>query len=513
MPLKSRLTSPTSLLGGAALVLLVLSGCRIIQIVPEGGMIVSRTGDHDCVSGETCTIDVENGSEFSDTFSAEPDPAYRFVGWKQADRFLCGGGEGDCALEGVPGSFTDQDLDLFLEPVFELDPDNPLIDTDMALAQAYSHINRVRVAAGMPEFGHNDELSVAAAGHANFLELNNITGHFQQDGLPGFTGVQVSDRVVAAGHNTRAVGEGIAYVQQKPGSVESIEALMTAIYHRFSILDLSKDLIGMGYAVDEIDSETWVYNYGNTALNDACGGESFDGFGTFVFGICADEDFRIEQSQYLELAQGPSADSPAIVVWPPADGRQVRTVFYGENPDPLPNIDVSANPVSVEFNPLFFPEAPTLTRLDLYADGETDAVEVLTLMNAANDPNSNFTEYQHALFPAERLDRDRVYRAELEYIDSDGMSHSHSWSFTTERLQYEVFTVESDQTLEISVGDTFVVYMPPRDVNDVQPQCLLSSTLDLAFIDHHTFLVTQNETGFSSSSLSCYDKTVTFSFD
>lgn len=102
----------------SVLVTCFLSACKIIQIVPEGGSIVSRTGENNCPELTECEIDVPNGDVFSDTFTAEPKLGYEFVGWKQADRFLCGGVSGSCALENVPGSFTDQDIDLFLEPVF-----------------------------------------------------------------------------------------------------------------------------------------------------------------------------------------------------------------------------------------------------------------------------------------------------------------------------------------------------------------------------------------------------------
>lgn len=105
----------------AAVILGSVSACKIIQVVPEGGSIVSRTGSNNCSESSTCEIDVENGSEFSDTFTAVPNQGFRFVAWKEEDRYLCGGLAAPCELEGVPGSFTDQDIDLFLEPVFEVD--------------------------------------------------------------------------------------------------------------------------------------------------------------------------------------------------------------------------------------------------------------------------------------------------------------------------------------------------------------------------------------------------------
>lgn len=100
---------------------LVLSSCKIIQIVPEGGNIVSSSGINDCSAGQTCEIDVPNGEDFSDTFTAVANEGFVFTGWKRDQAFLCGGISEPCALVGVPGSFTDQDIDTFLEPVFVAD--------------------------------------------------------------------------------------------------------------------------------------------------------------------------------------------------------------------------------------------------------------------------------------------------------------------------------------------------------------------------------------------------------
>jgi hypothetical protein len=98
-----------------SLLLLVLQGCRIIQIVDEGGVISSRTGNNDCPENQTCIIDVENGTVFSDTFTASPAQGYIFAGWKLG---LCAYQVGPCVLEGIPGNFTAVDADLDLAPTF-----------------------------------------------------------------------------------------------------------------------------------------------------------------------------------------------------------------------------------------------------------------------------------------------------------------------------------------------------------------------------------------------------------
>ena len=60
--------------------LLVLASCRIIQVVDEGGMIVSASGNNDCLEG-TCILEISG--EFEETFTGVPDPGYTFTGWEQ----------------------------------------------------------------------------------------------------------------------------------------------------------------------------------------------------------------------------------------------------------------------------------------------------------------------------------------------------------------------------------------------------------------------------------------------
>ncbi len=91
--------------------MLSLIGCRITQVVGEGGSVVSRTGLHDCGEGQTCSFDVEEGTKFSDTFTAVPNEGQRFIGW---DDGLCGFSAGPCVLENIPGELTMHDVETFL---------------------------------------------------------------------------------------------------------------------------------------------------------------------------------------------------------------------------------------------------------------------------------------------------------------------------------------------------------------------------------------------------------------
>ncbi|MCB1842562.1 MAG: hypothetical protein KDI09_06330, partial [Halioglobus sp.] len=139
---------------------LLLQGCRITQIVPEGGAVVSASGQHACAAGATCVIEL-HGEDFSDTFTAVPAPGYRFMGWQQSPGSLCAGKTTPCALVDVPGSLTALEADTFLLPVFA--PDDTPVSINSTSASglypfAYSPVTeRPRVSGGdYAVFGVND---------------------------------------------------------------------------------------------------------------------------------------------------------------------------------------------------------------------------------------------------------------------------------------------------------------------------------------------------------------------
>ncbi|MBK6511377.1 MAG: hypothetical protein IPG06_19370 [Haliea sp.] len=100
------------------LLLLTLSGCRITQVVPQGGFISSASGVRDCQAGQTCVITID-GVLFSDTFTAVAAPGYRFVGWQAGQGSLCAGTDLPCALLNLPVSLSALDADTYLLPAFD----------------------------------------------------------------------------------------------------------------------------------------------------------------------------------------------------------------------------------------------------------------------------------------------------------------------------------------------------------------------------------------------------------
>jgi hypothetical protein len=71
----------------AALLATLLSACKIVVTVPEGGKVVTEDG-FVCLAGETCIIEVTDDT-FDSTFTAMPDEGYTFTVWAPKDKAFC----------------------------------------------------------------------------------------------------------------------------------------------------------------------------------------------------------------------------------------------------------------------------------------------------------------------------------------------------------------------------------------------------------------------------------------
>lgn len=107
-----------------AIAVVLLTGCKIVIQVPEGGSVVSESGAYECQSGQECEIGVYDVF-FDETFFAQAAPGYEFLVWRKAPSRFCGGETEPCHLStaGFPGhdnllAFLESDTSFYLEPVF-----------------------------------------------------------------------------------------------------------------------------------------------------------------------------------------------------------------------------------------------------------------------------------------------------------------------------------------------------------------------------------------------------------
>jgi len=328
------------------------------------------------------------------------------------------------------------------------------------LAQAYTYLNQIRAKAGLTEFSRNAQLEIAASNHANYVAKNLIIGHHENQGIFGFTGVYPKDRTMNAGYLSALVSENVS--SGNVNSIDSIEKLMGAIYHRFGFLDFIHNEVGIGIAQISLHSPNSVYTYnmGNSEYNTLCEGPAFSGTGYYYFNVC-EPNIKIEAIAFEKIKEKAMGNNPNIVVWPVNNDNDVPPAFFEEIPDPLPDYSVSGNPISIQFNPLIFTTV-NITRFELYLEPENSQVHPTRLLSQSTDPNKKMSNLQYALFPLERLEWNTAYRVEVEYTSNLG-EETLIWHFKTRDLGVPLFTVQGDNEEILISPDifTFVVYVPP----------------------------------------------------
>ncbi|HIE00162.1 MAG TPA: CAP domain-containing protein [Thiotrichaceae bacterium] len=367
------------------------------------------------------------------------------------------------------------------------------------LNQGYAYLNQLRLRAGMTELFTNPQLELSAFNHANFLADNYLTGHYEINSLPGFTGIEPKDRTKAAGYRSLAVSENVSSGDTR--SRDSIDGLMGAIYHRFGFLDLVIDEIGIGIAkvsLSDPNSHTaYVYNMGNSGLNALCEGPAFSGYGRYYFSVC-EPDIQINADDFENVQTLARGYNPNIVQWPADGDNDVPPAFFEESPDPLPDYSVSGYPVSLQFNPLTFSDV-NIIAFQLYRETDNSEIQPTRLLNQSTDPNAKMTGLQYALFPLERLEWNTAYRVEATYYSTSSDTQTLTWRFKTRNLGVPLYTLQgSGEVISIPQNSTsFAIYIPPTapysDMSSINYRYESGMRINTDFIDGNTLRI--NMTG------------------
>jgi uncharacterized protein YkwD len=268
----------------------------------------------------------------------------------------------------------------------------PLVTGNIAL-DGREWINYRRGLIGMSTLVHNNVIDIAAQGHSDYQRINNTITHDQTPGKEGFTGVDTSARLAAAGYRfntnaSRAYGEVISATSNGSGQYMA-EELITAIYHRFVIFEPVFKEIGTGAATTSAG-----YNYftANFTAN--------DGYGA-------------------GLARG------QVAVWPFNGQVSVPRNFFSntESPDPVPDRNEVGYPISVHAN---IDATITVASFTVRPRGGADLP--VRLLTNANDTHTGRSSA--AIVPLNPLAANTVY--EVSFSGTAGnAAATRTWSFTT----------------------------------------------------------------------------------
>ena len=358
---------------------------------------------------------------------------------------------------------------------------------------AFNYINHLRSKAGMKVLSKNTLLDKAALNHASYCHTNLVGGHFEAPEKIGFTGYDHVERLNAVGYNSRSTGENVSFHKGEVNDKNSVDGLMAAIYHRFGFLSFEYDEIGIG-KIQGDNYGSFVYNMGNISKNSLClaGGSKISG--KFYSAICRDKQIQISAKEFDLATFKTQQDNPAVVVWPAPDSSDVPPAFFEESPDPLPDYSVSGYPISIQFNPSVFPDVkPVVMRFELIDLQTGLPLELIRRIDKNTDQHKKFSDYEHAIFPRQRLGWFRQYRAEVDYV-VDGVRKSIVWTFDTRSLNVPIYEVRKDNTvIKEKSAKEFAVYVPPKNRNDTDLAYSTKyrglSDLDIKILDGNTLMV------------------------
>jgi hypothetical protein len=119
---------------------------------------------------------------------------------------------------------------------------------------------------GLRPVASNANLNQAAQAHSDYLQANgNGISHDEMPGSTGFTGINPSNRLIAASYPYSTMNEvisgGVSTGQQ------AVQGLVQAIYHRFGILDSEVADVGIGQGSALGKYPNFVIDFGATFSN------------------------------------------------------------------------------------------------------------------------------------------------------------------------------------------------------------------------------------------------------
>jgi len=363
-------------------------------------------------------------------------------------------------------------------------------------SEILNYLNYLRNKAGMISLEYNPLLAKAAYNHSKFIAQNYLSPtHYESQNYPYFTGVTPSDRAIYVGYLSQFVLENFS-VGSKSWQ-DSIDSLFGAIYHRFGFLDFSINEIGFGYDKNERYKykTVYVYDMGNSLLNNLCSKYIDFESGYYYTNVCADNSKKIPKDDYLKTQTQIQKQNPKVVVYPPNNSNNIPPAFFSEIPDPLPDYDVSGYPISIEFNPFYFNEND-INLLSFEIRDKNGNILDTVYIDSRNDINHKFPKMAYAIFPKKRLEWNSRYFVRAKFY-INGEEKTFKWSFKTRSLPYKILRVTSyNQTFYVKPNKEYALYFVPLNKHDIFQNYSLQRYSNMKvvskFIDFNTLYVKIN---------------------
>lgn len=274
---------------------------------------------------------------------------------------------------------------------------------------AFNHLNNERGRCGFGLLAQSTALDTSAKGHAQWQLINNVIGHFQVVGTPGFTGVGPLDRAVAAGYvapgaSVTVYDDIIALTgtRVKTGfGVSSVQSLLNAPYHALSLLSTARDV---GLAV----------------RNDT--------------DVAATQGARVLTQFALgnKLPSGPQVLGVGDVPTYPCQGSTgVGRQLENESPNPVPGRDLASSPLGTTLVVVVRAgQTLAITQARMVNQATQAVVTLRPPTTAANDPNAHLGAHQVFISADAPLLPNTAYQVTLNG-SNNGVAFSKLLAFTT----------------------------------------------------------------------------------
>lgn len=258
---------------------------------------------------------------------------------------------------------------------------------------AFNFLNAERQRCGFGLLAQNAMLDVASSGHANYLVVNNATGHFQDNTKPAFTGTGPGDRATAAGYAWSVILDDLADTTGTGANVLTgrgvlaVRSLLSAPYHAISLVSPQLEI---GLRILSSDTTGTTGNFGP----------------------------RVISHFALGMAQGAYSQKPnsASVQTYPCDGT-TGTAFQltNESPNPIPGRDLAVSPVG---QPILVAVRPgqmvNITSATMVKKSDGSVVALRPALDFSNDPNHLVNATQAVIIPDAPLQPDTQYTVTIE---------------------------------------------------------------------------------------------------
>ncbi|MGV6810366.1 MAG: CAP domain-containing protein [bacterium] len=132
--------------------------------------------------------------------------------------------------------------------------------------------------------------------------------------------------------------------------------------------------------------------------------------------------------------------NPRSIAWPVPNSQAVKTRFYGEIPNPLPDLKESGYPISLQFNPYYVKNVKIKQATIRYkklssvlGQKKEQWFDVeYRFLNKKSDPHKKMTDLEFAWFPLDVLENDTLYEVKVKAL-VDGKLDDFRWTFRTEQ--------------------------------------------------------------------------------